>query len=98
MFGVECGKKLALLHSNLMSPIFVAVYLVGAYQGILGDLHNLLVSTNTIHVVCKPEGGFVIDKFIEGESVADVLDYVQFNHKNLVRDIGDMGERFCKRR
>ena len=85
--GGDTARSLLLHTLKPDEPYFVAVYLVGAYQEILGDLHNLFGDTNAIHVVCKPEGGFVIDKFIEGESVADVLDYVQFNHKNLVRDM-----------
>ncbi|MEO6096886.1 MAG: biosynthetic arginine decarboxylase [Fibrobacteria bacterium] len=66
-------------------PYYVAVYLVGAYQEILGDLHNLFGDTNAVHIVCKGKDGYHIDQVIDGESVADVLDYVQFSDKNLVR-------------
>jgi arginine decarboxylase len=64
---------------------YVAVYLVGAYQEILGDLHNLFGDTNAVHIICKGKEGYAIDQVIDGESVADVLDYVQFSDKNLVR-------------
>jgi arginine decarboxylase len=64
---------------------YVGVYLVGAYQEILGDLHNLFGDTNAVHITCKGKEGYQIEQVIDGESVADVLDYVQFSDKNLVR-------------
>lgn len=63
---------------------FVAVYLVGAYQEILGDLHNLFGDTNAVHITCD-QNTYHIDKIIDGESIADVLEYVQFSDKSLVR-------------
>ncbi|MGA2298831.1 MAG: biosynthetic arginine decarboxylase, partial [FCB group bacterium] len=65
-------------------PYYLGVFLVGAYQEILGDLHNLFGDTNAVHVVLT-EDGYEIDQIIDGETVADVLDYVQFNAKKLVR-------------
>jgi arginine decarboxylase len=65
-------------------PYYLAVFLVGAYQEILGDLHNLFGDTNAVHVIVKDKG-YEIDQVIDGETVADVLDYVQFNAKKLVR-------------
>ncbi|MBS1562282.1 MAG: biosynthetic arginine decarboxylase [Bacteroidetes bacterium] len=65
-------------------PYYLAVFLVGAYQEILGDLHNLFGDTNAVHVVCTDKG-YEVEQVIDGESVADVLDYVQFNAKKLVR-------------
>jgi arginine decarboxylase len=65
---------------------YLAVFLVGAYQEILGDLHNLFGDTNAVHVVCTKDG-YEIEQIIDGESVADVLDYVQFDAKKLVRTI-----------
>jgi arginine decarboxylase len=59
---------------------------VGAYQEILGDLHNLFGDTNAVHIVCDGEG-YRVEQVIDGESVADVLDYVQFSAKKLVRDM-----------
>jgi arginine decarboxylase len=63
---------------------YLAVFLVGAYQEILGDLHNLFGDTNAVHVVCTDKG-YEIERVIDGETVADVLDYVQFSAKKLVR-------------
>ncbi|GAB1430038.1 biosynthetic arginine decarboxylase [Ignavibacteria bacterium] len=65
-------------------PYFMGVFLVGAYQEILGDLHNLFGDTNAVHVVVDGND-YKIDQIIDGETVADVLDYVQFNAKKLVR-------------
>ena len=65
-------------------PYYLGVFLVGAYQEILGDLHNLFGDTNAVHVVVK-DGEHEIKQIIDGETVAEVLDYVQYNAKQLVR-------------
>jgi len=65
-------------------PYYIGVFLVGAYQEILGDLHNLFGDTNAVHISTNNEG-YVIDKIIDGETVAEVLEYVQYNPKKLVR-------------
>jgi arginine decarboxylase len=65
-------------------PYYMAVFLVGAYQEILGDLHNLFGDTNAVHIVTDGDG-YEIQQIIDGETVADVLDYVQFSAKKLVR-------------
>jgi len=65
---------------------YMGVFLVGAYQEILGDLHNLFGDTNAVHVTVN-EDGYEIDQIIDGESVAEVLDYVQYNPKKMVRAV-----------
>ncbi len=67
-------------------PYYLGVFLVGAYQEILGDLHNLFGDTNAVHVTVD-EDGYKIDQIIDGETVAEVLDYVQYNSKKLVRTV-----------
>lgn len=64
----------------------MGVFLVGAYQEILGDLHNLFGDTNAVHIKVKGNE-YVIDKIIEGETVADVLEYVQFSPKKMARTV-----------
>jgi arginine decarboxylase len=64
----------------------LGVFLVGAYQEILGDLHNLFGDTNVVHVSTS-ENGYHIDQVIDGESVAEVLEYVQYSPKKLVRTV-----------
>ena len=71
---------------NSKEPYYFGVFLVGAYQEILGDLHNLFGDTNAVHVKGKGDE-YVIDKIIEGETVADVLEYVQFNPKRMARTV-----------
>ena len=67
-------------------PYYLGVFLVGAYQEILGDLHNLFGDTNAVHVSVTDDG-YEIDQIIDGETVAEVLDYVQYNPKKLVRTV-----------
>ena len=61
----------------------LCIFLTGAYQEILGDLHNLFGDTNTVHVSLKEDGSLNYEQIIEGEDVADVLDYVQFSADEL---------------
>jgi len=61
----------------------IGVFLTGAYQEILGDLHNLFGDTHAVHVRMDGEN-YELEQIVEGESVADVLDYVQFNEKVLL--------------
>ena len=63
---------------------YIGVFLVGAYQEILGNMHNLFGDTNAVHVTVDSDG-YSIDKTIDGETVADVLEYVQYDPKRLVR-------------
>lgn len=66
-------------------PYYLAMFLVGAYQEILGDLHNLFGDTNAIHVAMDEEYGYRIERVIEGDSVEEVLGYVQYDKQELVR-------------
>jgi arginine decarboxylase len=65
---------------------YIGVFLVGAYQEILGDLHNLFGDTNAVHITVNDKG-YEIDQVIGGESVAEVLEYVQYNPKKMVRTV-----------
>lgn len=67
-------------------PYYIGVFLVGAYQEILGDMHNLFGDTNAVHISVNKDG-YEIERVIDGETVADVLDYVQYNPKKLVRNV-----------
>ena len=63
---------------------YIGVFLVGAYQEILGNMHNLFGDTNAVHISVD-NNGYQIDQVIDGETVADVLEYVQYDPKKLVR-------------
>ena len=67
-------------------PYYIGVFLVGAYQEILGDMHNLFGDTNAAHISVKDDT-YHIDQIIDGETVEEVLEYVQYNPKKLVRQI-----------
>lgn len=65
---------------------YLGIFLIGAYQEILGDMHNLFGDTNAVHISVK-DGKYHIDQIIDGETVEEVLDYVQYNPKKLVRQL-----------
>lgn len=64
---------------------YIGVFLVGAYQEIMGNMHNLFGDTNAVHISINDDGGYEIEQIIDGETVADVLEYVQYEPKKLVR-------------
>lgn len=66
------------------SPYYVAVFLVGAYQEILGGLHNLFGDTNAVHVSVDSSGAPEITEFVKGDTIREVLDYVEYDVPELV--------------
>jgi len=79
--GTENTLRVHELEAGETYPL--GIFLTGAYQEILGDLHNLFGDTNTIHVSLNEDGSLKYEQIIEGEDVADVLDYVQFSADEL---------------
>ncbi|HUA85683.1 MAG TPA: biosynthetic arginine decarboxylase [Bryobacteraceae bacterium] len=77
-------KKTLPLHAFAGEPYFLGAFLVGAYQEILGDLHNLFGDTNAVHVSLDDKNGVVLEAVIRGDTVREVLDYVQFQSKALL--------------
>jgi arginine decarboxylase len=77
-------KKTLPLHSFNGEPYFMGAFLVGAYQEILGDLHNLFGDTNAVHVGLSDDGAVVLEAVIHGDRVREVLDYVQFQSRMLL--------------
>jgi len=63
---------------------YLAAFLVGAYQETLGDLHNLFGDTNAVHVTLSDTGEVILSTLVRGDTVREVLDYVQFNAKALL--------------
>ena len=80
------GHVLPLHPLKKEEPYYLGVFLVGAYQEILGDMHNLFGDTNAAHISVK-DGKYNIDQIFDGETVEEVLDYVQYNPKKLVRQL-----------
>lgn len=82
-FQSEEGSLLPLHTLHKDEDYLLGIFLVGAYQEILGDLHNLFGDTHAVHV--RMDGDELeIEQIVEGETVAEVLDYVQFNEKVLL--------------
>ncbi len=71
----------------------LGVFLVGAYQEILGDLHNLFGNTNTVHVSLAPGGGYQIEHVVTGDTVTDVLKYVSYAREDLVARVRRFAEQ-----
>jgi arginine decarboxylase len=74
----------------------LGVFLVGAYQETLGDLHNLMGDTNVVSVQIDADGQIHYTREIEGDSVADVLSYVEYEPKEMVRRVREMSENAVK--
>ena len=71
---------------------YIGIFLVGAYQEILGDLHNLFGDTNEVHVSVNPDG-YVIDHVVNGDTVEGVLRYVGYDRRELVNALRRQIER-----
>ena len=82
--GVSNALPIHSLRNN--ESYYIGVFLVGAYQEILGDMHNLFGDTTAVHISVYADH-YEIDQIIDGETVAEVLDYVQYNPKKLVRNV-----------
>ncbi len=88
----DVDKVLPLHEVKGDEPYYVAVFLVGAYQETLGDLHNLLGDTNVVGVHLE-NGKPVYSHEVEGDTVADVLSYVEFDPKELVSKFRSFAEK-----
>jgi arginine decarboxylase len=77
-------KRTLPLHPINGGPYILGAFLVGAYQEILGDLHNLFGDTNAVHVTLGENNEVILNTVVRGDTVREVLDYVQFNSKALL--------------
>ena len=83
--GGEAKSGLELHGFNPDEPYILGIFLTGAYQEILGDLHNLFGDTNTVHLRLSADGGkYEVADLVHGDTVTDVLAYVQFNSEALI--------------
>jgi arginine decarboxylase len=78
-------KKTLSLHPFTGEDYYLGAFLVGAYQEILGDLHNLLGDTNAVHIKLSETGEYELDHVIVGDTVREVLDYVEFKWSALLQ-------------
>ncbi len=74
------------------TPYYLGAFLVGAYQETLGDLHNLFGDTNVVHVSIGDDGRYVLDHVIVGDTISEVLSYVEYDRIDLVRRVRDTAE------
>ncbi|MDE0890746.1 MAG: biosynthetic arginine decarboxylase [Planctomycetota bacterium] len=68
-------------------PYYLGFFLVGAYQEILGDMHNLLGDTNIVHVELDDQGRANLKHIERGDRVQDVLEYVDYHEQDLLKDL-----------
>jgi arginine decarboxylase len=85
-------KRTLALHPFTGEPYYLGVFLVGAYQEILGDLHNLFGDTHAVHVSLDNSGNVMLESVIKGDTVREVLDYVEFDADMLVRKLRESVE------
>jgi arginine decarboxylase len=71
------------LHAPNGEPYLIAAFLVGAYQEVLGDLHNLFGDTDAVHVKIAGED-YSVEHVVEGDSVSEVLAYMQYSKDDLI--------------
>ena len=83
--GGRKGKPSLELHPAQEGEQYIlGIFLTGAYQEILGDLHNLFGDTNAVHVSMNEQGGYEITDLVHGDTVTEVLNYVQFHASDLL--------------
>ena len=81
-------KHVLEVHDPGSAPYYLGMFLVGAYQEILGDLHNLFGDTNIVHVTTSEgRAGYRIEAFTEGNVVREVLEYVSYDRNRLVTQL-----------
>src|SRR5687768_2227209 len=83
--GDKNGRPSLELHTVRDNEDYIlGIFLTGAYQEILGDLHNLFGDTNAVHIRLAPNAGYEITDLVHGDTVTEVLNYVQFGASNLL--------------
>ncbi|MCI0683225.1 MAG: biosynthetic arginine decarboxylase [Gemmataceae bacterium] len=81
------------LHPYDGKPYYLGAFLLGAYQEILGDLHNLFGDTNAVHVTLDENGEVNLEGVVKGDTVREVLAYVQYNADELINKLRKDVER-----
>lgn len=84
------------LHQFNKNPYYLGVFLVGAYQEILGGLHNLFGDANAVHVELDSEGEWIIKHIVEGDTIEEVLLYAQYNPQKFINQLRGLIEKALK--
>jgi arginine decarboxylase len=83
-FSSRIGQRYFLrLHEHNGQPYYLGIFLVGAYQEILGGMHNLFGDTNAVHVDLDEDGAWEVTHVVEGDTISEVLDYVEYDSDEL---------------
>jgi arginine decarboxylase len=77
---------------NTNEDYYMGVFLTGAYQEILGDLHNLFGDTDAVHVDVISDNNYRISHVVEGDSVQEVLSYLEYSKPNLLEKVREACE------
>jgi arginine decarboxylase len=80
------------LHPFTGEDYYLGIFMTGAYQEILGDMHNLFGDTDAVHVTLGDEGEYFVDHVVDGDTVQEVLDYVEFVLDDLLARMRRMAE------
>ena len=84
------------LHDYREEPYYLGIFLTGAYQEILGGLHNLFGDTNVVHAELDENGSWEFSSLVEGDTIGEVLNYVQYNPERLLSQLHVLIERSLK--
>lgn len=90
-YGLD--RTLSLLPHDPERPYLLGIFMVGAYQEILGDLHNLFGDTHSVHVDLTEDGSYALTQSIDGDTVESALGYVNFNRNQLIRSFREQLEK-----
>lgn len=94
--GEEKPTHALKLHDYTGEPYYIGIFLVGAYQEILGGLHNLFGDTNVVHAELADDGQWELSRLVEGDTIEEVLHYVQYNTEKLMIQLYELIERSLK--
>lgn len=84
------------LHEYTGEPYYLGIFIVGAYQEILGGLHNLFGDTNVVHAELGADGQWKLSHLVEGDTIEEVLQYVQYNTEKLLNQLYELLESSMK--
>jgi len=89
--AIPSSGQTSLPHSQ-PEPYYLGMFLSGAYQEIMGNLHNLFGDTNAVHITLTPNG-YQIDHVVKGDTMTEVLGYVQYDSEDLIESIRQQTEQ-----
>ena len=92
--GESGSTKFLPLHSvRSDEDYFIGFFMIGAYQEILGDMHNLFGDTNAVHITFNKKTDYKIDTVINGDTIGESLKYVQYNASEILKQVRDNLEK-----